>query len=230
MVFLTSCVIRGGSGVFQLYAWPLLETVFSEVLTRDEWLMLWDHVVSNPPSFLLMLTAAYSVCARGPLMQCTELDDFQVRVCVCVCRGWGGGCMYACVGLYVYVCMHVCVYAYLCACVGGVMHVCVCVCVCVYVHACCECVFMCSNFVSDITLSRSHQCNCYFADAQQVVQTANCQKPGTLVAAIGGETGVGKCRVPSDCTLLLSCLLAVLLPPPQRSGRAAGDQGGVPTG
>ena len=81
-------VISGGSGVFQLYAWPLLETVFSEVLTRDEWLMLWDHVVSNPPSFLLMLTAAYSICARGPLMQCTELDDFQVRVCVCrVCVG-----------------------------------------------------------------------------------------------------------------------------------------------
>ena len=131
MVFFTSCVISGGSGVFQLYAWPLLETVFSEVLTRDEWLMLWDHVVSNPPSFLLMLTAAYSVCARGPLMQCTELDDFQVRVCVCVWGG-GGGCMYACVGLcvYVYVCMHVCVYAYLCACVGGVMCVCVCVCAC----------------------------------------------------------------------------------------------------
>jgi hypothetical protein len=62
----------------QLYAWPLLETVFSEVLTRDEWLTLWDHVVSNPPSFLLLLTVAYSICARGPLMQCTELDDFQV--------------------------------------------------------------------------------------------------------------------------------------------------------
>lgn len=61
----------------QLYAWPLLETVFSEVLTRDEWLTLWDHVVSNPPSFFLMLAAAYSICARGPLMQCTELDDFQ---------------------------------------------------------------------------------------------------------------------------------------------------------
>ncbi|KAL8615313.1 hypothetical protein ACOMHN_038052 [Nucella lapillus] len=61
----------------QLYAWSLLETVFSEVLTREEWLMMWDHVVSNPPSFLLLLTAAYSVCARGPLMQCTEMDDFQ---------------------------------------------------------------------------------------------------------------------------------------------------------
>ncbi|KAK7505709.1 hypothetical protein BaRGS_00002980 [Batillaria attramentaria] len=60
-----------------MYAWPLLETVFSEVLTREEWLILWDHVISNPPGFLLMLTAAYSICARGPLMQCREMDDFQ---------------------------------------------------------------------------------------------------------------------------------------------------------
>ena len=28
----------------------------------------------------MRVSAAYSVCARGPLMQCTELDDFQVRV------------------------------------------------------------------------------------------------------------------------------------------------------
>ncbi|PVD20370.1 hypothetical protein C0Q70_18524 [Pomacea canaliculata] len=61
----------------QVYAWPLLETVFSEVLTREEWLVLWDNIVSNPPAFLIMLTAAYSICARGPLMQCTELDDFH---------------------------------------------------------------------------------------------------------------------------------------------------------
>ncbi|OBS67011.1 hypothetical protein A6R68_04445, partial [Neotoma lepida] len=38
----------------QLYAWPLLETLFSEVLTREEWLRLFDNVFSNHPSFLLM--------------------------------------------------------------------------------------------------------------------------------------------------------------------------------
>ncbi|XP_071092006.1 TBC1 domain family member 31-like [Haliotis cracherodii] len=61
----------------QIYGWPLLETVFSEVLTKEEWLMMWDNVFSNHPSFLLMVVAAYSICARGPLMQCTELDDFK---------------------------------------------------------------------------------------------------------------------------------------------------------
>ncbi|WAR11356.1 TBC31-like protein [Mya arenaria] len=61
----------------QIYAWPLLETFFSEVLTREEWMMLFDNVFSNPPSFLLMVVAAYAMCARGPLMQCVELDDFR---------------------------------------------------------------------------------------------------------------------------------------------------------
>lgn len=61
----------------QIYAWPLLETLFSEVLTKDEWLMLFDNVFSNHPSFLLMVVAAYAMCARGPLMQCVELDDFK---------------------------------------------------------------------------------------------------------------------------------------------------------
>lgn len=61
----------------QIYAWPLLETLFSEVLTKDEWLMLWDNVFSNHPSFLLMAVVAYTISARGPLMQCIELDDFK---------------------------------------------------------------------------------------------------------------------------------------------------------
>ncbi|KAL4234370.1 hypothetical protein ACF0H5_006017 [Mactra antiquata] len=61
----------------QIYAWPLLETLFSEVLTREEWMMLFDNVFSNHPSFLLMVVAAYAMCARGPLMQCVELDDFR---------------------------------------------------------------------------------------------------------------------------------------------------------
>lgn len=67
---------------FQIYAWPLLETLFSEVLTKEEWMMLFDNVFSNHPSFLLMVVAAYAMCARGPLMQCVELDDFKVSLAV----------------------------------------------------------------------------------------------------------------------------------------------------
>ncbi|XP_064599017.1 TBC1 domain family member 31-like isoform X2 [Liolophura sinensis] len=61
----------------QIYAWPLLESLFSEVLTREEWLSLFDNVFSNHLSFLLMAVVAYATCARGPLLQCRELDDFK---------------------------------------------------------------------------------------------------------------------------------------------------------
>lgn len=58
--------------------WPLLETLFSEVLTRDEWLRLFDSVFSNHPSFLLMACVAYITCCRRPLLHCTQRRDFEV--------------------------------------------------------------------------------------------------------------------------------------------------------
>ncbi|XP_007941622.1 TBC1 domain family member 31 [Orycteropus afer afer] len=61
----------------QLYAWPLLETVFSEVLTREEWLKLFDNVFSNHPSFLLLTVVAYSMCSRAALLNCSLKDDFE---------------------------------------------------------------------------------------------------------------------------------------------------------
>ncbi|XP_054478450.1 TBC1 domain family member 31 [Anoplopoma fimbria] len=61
----------------QLYVWPLLETLFSEVLTRDEWLKLFDNVFSNHPSFLLMACVAYITCCREPLLLCSQKEDFE---------------------------------------------------------------------------------------------------------------------------------------------------------
>ncbi|KAM7382539.1 hypothetical protein PAMP_002266 [Pampus punctatissimus] len=61
----------------QLYVWPLLETLFSEVLTRDEWLRLFDNVFSNHPSFLLMACVAYVTCCREPLLLCAQKQDFD---------------------------------------------------------------------------------------------------------------------------------------------------------
>ncbi|XP_070574109.1 TBC1 domain family member 31-like [Ptychodera flava] len=61
----------------QIYAWPLLETLFSEVLTKDEWLKLWDNVFSNHPSFLLITVVAYVICSRQALLQCTNKEDFE---------------------------------------------------------------------------------------------------------------------------------------------------------
>ncbi|KAM4579996.1 TBC1 domain family member 31 [Odontesthes bonariensis] len=61
----------------QLYVWPLLETLFSEVLTRDEWLRLFDNIFSNHPSFLLMACVAYIICCREPLLLCSQKQDFE---------------------------------------------------------------------------------------------------------------------------------------------------------
>ncbi|XP_068789301.1 TBC1 domain family member 31 isoform X2 [Struthio camelus] len=61
----------------QVYAWPLLETLFSEVLTREEWLKVFDNVFSNHPSYFLMIVVAYAVCSRAPLLHCIQTEDFE---------------------------------------------------------------------------------------------------------------------------------------------------------
>ncbi|KAJ7338104.1 hypothetical protein JRQ81_010679 [Phrynocephalus forsythii] len=61
----------------QVYAWPLLETMFSEVLTREEWLKMFDNIFSNHPSYFLMVVAAYIICSRAPLLQCDQKEDFE---------------------------------------------------------------------------------------------------------------------------------------------------------
>ncbi|KFR03813.1 TBC1 domain family member 31, partial [Nipponia nippon] len=61
----------------QVYAWPLLETLFSEVLTREEWLKVFDNIFSNHPSYFLMIVIAYIICSRAPLLHCNQTGDFE---------------------------------------------------------------------------------------------------------------------------------------------------------
>ncbi|KFP91470.1 TBC1 domain family member 31, partial [Apaloderma vittatum] len=61
----------------QVYAWPLLETLFSEVLTREEWLKVFDNIFSNHPSYFLMIAVAYVICSRTPLLHCNQTTDFE---------------------------------------------------------------------------------------------------------------------------------------------------------
>ncbi|XP_066191669.1 TBC1 domain family member 31 isoform X2 [Sylvia atricapilla] len=61
----------------QVYAWPLLETLLSEVLTREEWLKVFDNIFSNHPSYFLMIVVAYSICSRAPLLHCNQAADFE---------------------------------------------------------------------------------------------------------------------------------------------------------
>ncbi|XP_050076139.1 uncharacterized protein LOC126563536 [Anopheles maculipalpis] len=50
------------------YVLPLMETAFARCCSDDQWLALWDHVLSNEAYFLVFLIAAYSSIHRGALM------------------------------------------------------------------------------------------------------------------------------------------------------------------
>ncbi|XP_048510064.1 TBC1 domain family member 31 isoform X2 [Athalia rosae] len=61
------------------YVWPLLESMMSEVLCGDEWLILWDHLFTfaHPP-LLLMCSLAYSICSRQIIMsRLQSIEDFR---------------------------------------------------------------------------------------------------------------------------------------------------------
>ncbi|XP_062521814.1 TBC1 domain family member 31-like isoform X2 [Corticium candelabrum] len=60
----------------QTYAWPLMQSFFSEVLTRSEWLKLWDNLFSHHPGCLLYAVVAYLIHSRRALLNSTEKDDF----------------------------------------------------------------------------------------------------------------------------------------------------------
>lgn len=61
----------------QTYALKILETAFSEVLSCSEWLILWDHILSNEPAFILMAVASYNIIQRNVLRKLRNHDDFE---------------------------------------------------------------------------------------------------------------------------------------------------------
>lgn len=58
-----------------VYAWLLLQSAFSEVLNESQWPILWDHVLSNEPWFLLQLVVAYNILCRNVLL---SLDNVEL--------------------------------------------------------------------------------------------------------------------------------------------------------
>ncbi|VDP76287.1 unnamed protein product [Echinostoma caproni] len=62
----------------EIYAWPLLQSAFSEIFTENEWLILWDTILCHPPGLFLALVVAYAVCARSPLLLVRDTDAFEI--------------------------------------------------------------------------------------------------------------------------------------------------------
>lgn len=61
-----------------IYAWPLLESLFSEVFTKNEWFILWDHIFSNDPAFLLCAVISFNIIHRTALLALKEKENFQI--------------------------------------------------------------------------------------------------------------------------------------------------------
>ncbi|CAH1990953.1 unnamed protein product [Acanthoscelides obtectus] len=59
-----------------IYAWPLLESAFSEVLTASEWLQLWDHILTYEVSFFHCVVVAYNIVQRHILLSFRRTEDF----------------------------------------------------------------------------------------------------------------------------------------------------------
>ncbi|KAJ3029901.1 TBC1 domain member 31, partial [Rhizophlyctis rosea] len=67
-----------GCGVTsQVYAWLPLRTLFSEMFSRKDWLMVWDHLVSAPVGFLYSFLVAVLVENRVGLLGVRASSDFE---------------------------------------------------------------------------------------------------------------------------------------------------------
>ena len=61
----------------QVYAWPLIHTLLSEVLPEPEWLAAWDNIFSNHPGFYIFVVVAFLRQSRAALLACREVENFD---------------------------------------------------------------------------------------------------------------------------------------------------------
>ncbi|XP_030560077.1 TBC1 domain family member 31 [Drosophila novamexicana] len=54
------------------YAWSLLTNGFAEVLEEQQWLMLWDNIITEPPHFIIFVIVAYNLMQREIIMRLPE--------------------------------------------------------------------------------------------------------------------------------------------------------------
>ncbi|KFM60315.1 WD repeat-containing protein 67, partial [Stegodyphus mimosarum] len=61
----------------EIYGWNLLQTSFSEVFNKRQWLKLWDNIFSNRIGFLMYCAAAFNIVMRDVLLRCKTLEQFK---------------------------------------------------------------------------------------------------------------------------------------------------------
>eukprot|EP00127_Corallochytrium_limacisporum_P001206 Clim_evm41s44 gene=Clim_evmTU41s44 len=60
----------------KVYAWGMLQNFLSEILGKDDWLAVMDHVFTNHPGFLLIVVTAILRYFRRTLLGCRNREDF----------------------------------------------------------------------------------------------------------------------------------------------------------
>ncbi|XP_055919753.1 TBC1 domain family member 31 [Eupeodes corollae] len=51
------------------YAWSIMANGFSEILDDEQWLCLWDNILSSPPYFMIFCGVAYNIVQRETILR-----------------------------------------------------------------------------------------------------------------------------------------------------------------
>lgn len=60
--------------------WTTMSTLMSEVVSRQDWLKLWDHVITNDPTFLYFLLISHLIYFKQSLMAFQTDEDIEAFV------------------------------------------------------------------------------------------------------------------------------------------------------
>lgn len=59
------------------YAWPLVQTAFTEMFDELQWMQLWDNILTEPPYFMLFCVVALNVLAKRQLELLNTADAVE---------------------------------------------------------------------------------------------------------------------------------------------------------
>lgn len=59
----------------RIYAWSLMRSAFTEILSEFQWFMLWDHIVSQPAYFLIFIIVAFNCIQQGAIQQLESVTE-----------------------------------------------------------------------------------------------------------------------------------------------------------
>ncbi|KAJ3385682.1 TBC1 domain member 31 [Entophlyctis sp. JEL0112] len=61
----------------QVYGWAMMQSLFTEITSKSDWLKSWDHFVTNPPAFMYYFMCAYLMASRTALLAAQRTEDYQ---------------------------------------------------------------------------------------------------------------------------------------------------------